>query len=304
MFWKRLALFFIPSPGPLTLAWAAFFITMLLALLMGVVAWSAPGMEGTSYVVPVLVMPPGIVLTGLAALIERRPGARFGLWAAVNGLILLMLALLWIGSALTSPEAWQGFTAILLTCCLPLQLIPALVWAFTAWRAWPAFRRTLRAARLQRLLMMIQARGEATLAEIAADLSLSSAQAAELVCEMIAAHELMAFLDPTHQRVYSAAALAEKQRRLAAAVQTQGKAHIREIAAELHVTEKLVQAWLYALVQRGQLHGFADWPGGCVYARQAEALRQHNRCPHCGGALDMAGKGVIQCLHCGVEVFL
>jgi hypothetical protein len=175
---------------------------------------------------------------------------------------------------------------------------------FLGQRAREPFRQALRAARMQRLVGMVGARGEVSLSEMCAELSLNSEKdAARLVRELIDDGELMAVLDEEHQRVYSAAALNEKQRRLRAMVETQGKARLADLAAELQVTQATVRQWVRDLVQRGRLHGFADWTKGWIYSREAGSAIEQDRCPHCGGEQVLAGKGVVQCQHCGVEVF-
>ena len=152
---------------------------------------------------------------------------------------------------------------------------------------------------MQRLIGMVQARGEAALSDLSQELSLSEAQTAELVSQLIDDGELMGVLDPDSQRVYSAAALNEKQRRLLAIVATQGKARLADLAGELGVSQDRARRWVQSLAQRGSLHGFANWERGWVYSQEVV----QDRCPHCGGQQEMVGKGVIQCQHCGVEVF-
>jgi hypothetical protein len=139
---------------------------------------------------------------------------------------------------------------------------------------------------------------------LASELSLPEEQVQKLVRELIQAGELMAYLDLEHRRVYSAAALNEKQRRLLAMVNVQGKAVLDSLATDLNVSRALLRQWIYALAQRGQLHGFVDWAGGTVYSQAVGQVLAQNLCPHCGGKLDVAGKGLIACEFCGVEMFL
>jgi tRNA(Ile2) C34 agmatinyltransferase TiaS len=40
-----------------------------------------------------------------------------------------------------------------------------------------------------------------------------------------------------------------------------------------------------------------------IYSAEAKARAAAGRCPRCGGKLNLAGRGVIQCGHCGSEVF-
>lgn len=50
--------------------------------------------------------------------------------------------------------------------------------------------------------------------------------------------------------------------------------------------------------------GYINWDEGILYSAEAAALREAGRCPNCGGALALAGRGVIRCPHCGTEIFL
>lgn len=304
MFWSRLRAFFIPSPGSIVLVWAAFFIFLIQALLFLLISWNEPNFRSSFLQVVSCDTLISVLLVAVATFVEHRPGARFLLWGLTNVIMLFVVLGVNLGNFSSLMKNFQGTVTLLFCCCLPLALLPGALQIYLGWRAWPAFQRMLRAARLQRLIVMVQARGEVTLAEIGNELSLSGPQLAVLVQEMIDLGELMAYFDKAHYRVYSAAALAEKERRLLAAVQVQGRVRVDGIADELHITAGLARQWLSILVQRGYLHGFADWMGGWVYSLDAEQLRQQGRCPHCGGALNMAGKGVIQCEHCGVEVFL
>jgi DNA-directed RNA polymerase subunit RPC12/RpoP len=98
--------------------------------------------------------------------------------------------------------------------------------------------------------------------------------------------------------------LNEKQRRLLAMVNIQGKSALDSLAVDLNVSRTLLHQWIYALAQRGQLHGFVDWAAGTVYSQLVEQILSQNLCPHCGGQLDVAGKDLIECAYCGVEMFL
>jgi len=45
------------------------------------------------------------------------------------------------------------------------------------------------------------------------------------------------------------------------------------------------------------------WDEGTLYSRDAAQLHGH-KCPSCGGAVELAGKGVVRCPYCGAEIFL
>ena len=64
-----------------------------------------------------------------------------------------------------------------------------------------------------------------------------------------------------------------------------------------------VSDWVYDLVHKGLFAGYINWDDGLLISRDAAQLRG-NKCPNCGGEVDLAGKGVIQCPYCGAEIFL
>jgi hypothetical protein len=304
MFWKRLFLFFLPSPAALTLGWAALIISLLLSMTVAVITFSSPQTGNPAMLYGILAIPPAALILTIATIVERKPGARFFLWALVLGLALLAAVSLLVAGLLDPAIPFNGVVSLLSCCCLPFIGGLGLVLIFLGRKAAPAFRQALRAARLQRMVQVIQARGEALIPDLSAELSLGQAQVEKLVRELIADGELMAFLDVEYQRVYSAAALSEKQRRLLAMINTQGRAALGSLAGELNVSQDMLRQWIYSLAQRGQLHGFADWAEGVVYSQDVKQILAQNLCPHCGGKLDVAGKGLIQCEFCAAEMFL
>lgn len=95
-----------------------------------------------------------------------------------------------------------------------------------------------------------------------------------------------------------------KQRKLLNMIETKGEVRISDAALELDVPREVVQQYVYDLVGKGLFSGYINWNEGVLYARQARLLREQGRCPNCGGQLELAGKGVIQCPYCGTEIFL
>lgn len=100
------------------------------------------------------------------------------------------------------------------------------------------------------------------------------------------------------------AEVAEKQRRLLGMIQARGKVALSDIALELRATRDHVRAWIYDLVHMGLFSGYINWSEGLLYSVEAAALRDAGKCPNCGGALELAGRGVIRCPYCGTEIFL
>ncbi|MCS6963171.1 hypothetical protein [Thermoflexus sp.] len=97
---------------------------------------------------------------------------------------------------------------------------------------------------------------------------------------------------------------AEKQRRLLGMIQARGKVALSDLALELRASRDQVRAWIYDLVHLGLFSGYINWSEGLLYSAEAAALRDAGKCPNCGGALELAGKGVIRCPYCGTEIFL
>lgn len=94
-----------------------------------------------------------------------------------------------------------------------------------------------------------------------------------------------------------------KERRLLNMVEAQGRVTIAEVALELHGSRDEVKNLLYDLVGKQLFSGYINWDEGVLYARQASQLRG-NKCPHCGGEIELAGKGIVRCKYCGSEIFL
>lgn len=111
------------------------------------------------------------------------------------------------------------------------------------------------------------------------------------------------FLFVKGQREATAFAEVEKERKLLGMVQAQGQVQISDVALELDASRDQVQAWVYDLVNKGLFAGYINWDEGTLYSRDAAQLRD-NKCPSCGGQVELAGKGVVNCPYCGVEIFL
>jgi hypothetical protein len=95
----------------------------------------------------------------------------------------------------------------------------------------------------------------------------------------------------------------QKQKQVLNMVATQGQISIAEAALELDVSRDQIKAWIYDLVGKGLFSGYINWDDGLLISRRAAELRG-NKCPQCGGEVELSGKGVVSCPYCGTEVFL
>lgn len=95
----------------------------------------------------------------------------------------------------------------------------------------------------------------------------------------------------------------QKQKKVLNMVSTQGQVSIGQAALELDASRDQVKAWVYDLVGKGLFSGYVNWDEGTLISRRAAELRG-DKCPQCGGQLELSGKGVVRCPYCGTEVFL
>jgi ribosomal protein S27AE len=93
-----------------------------------------------------------------------------------------------------------------------------------------------------------------------------------------------------------------KQRKLLNLVQTQGQVNLSIAAIELNMPRDAVKALVYDLVGKQLFSGYIDWDAQMLYSVDAGKVKG-GKCPKCGGALEVAGKGLIKCPYCGSEVF-
>lgn len=95
----------------------------------------------------------------------------------------------------------------------------------------------------------------------------------------------------------------QQQKKILNMVTTRGQVSIAEAALELDASRDQVKVWVYDLVGKGLFSGYINWDNGLLISRRAAELRG-NKCPHCGGQVELSGKGVVSCPYCGTEVFL
>lgn len=99
-------------------------------------------------------------------------------------------------------------------------------------------------------------------------------------------------------------ATAEKQRSLLDIIQSRGQVDINDLVIEMQSNREQVQKMVHQLVGLGLFSGYINWDQGTLYSAEASNLRELTNCVNCGGKLELAGKGVVQCPYCGTEYFL
>jgi hypothetical protein len=97
---------------------------------------------------------------------------------------------------------------------------------------------------------------------------------------------------------------AAQQRKLLNIVQTRGEIRLDELVIEMQVPRERIKDMLHTLVGLGVFSGYINWDKGVLYSSQASQLRALDKCPNCGGEIELSGKGVATCRFCGTEFFL
>ncbi len=95
-----------------------------------------------------------------------------------------------------------------------------------------------------------------------------------------------------------------KQKKILNMVLAQGKVTLSELALELESPRDKVEDYVRELVGKELFSGAINWQEGILYSRQASQLKADQKCPNCGGQIELAGKDVVRCPFCGSEVFL
>jgi hypothetical protein len=86
-------------------------------------------------------------------------------------------------------------------------------------------------------------------------------------------------------------------------VMTRGRCKFDELAQELRVKPKVIEEALYDVVGMKLFTGYVNWPGREIIAMEAEQI-SGDKCPNCGGAIELSGKSMARCPYCGTQVFL
>jgi hypothetical protein len=302
---------YLPSPGPLILylfAWG-----LIIIGLIGAIAYGYGAYEGTErfenfgFVFGFLVLPAAVVLTEVATLIERTIPAKAAL--GLSGTLFLLLAALIGGIAFSrDPEMNRPFLegmGMALICFGPFVLMSSILPIYALVRLPKAVREIRQTQRKAEAEAILQAQeGQITYEALAQALNSSIDQVDDLLRQMLQSGQITGVRRPQYRVFFTDPALAERHRHILGMIHAQGAVSLDEMAREMNLPKGLIREWIYQLVQAGKFTGYLNWDEEMIYSREAQSLRAGGTCPNCGGAMGLAGKGVIRCDHCGTEVFL
>ena len=305
--WHMLRQDLLPTPGTIALLLGALGLLVIgfsCALLFALTAdVDDPAGAGT-FVFSFVVLPIILLLLLIGSLRDKRPAPRAVLWFL--GALLVGASGLVTAMAIAADQEMGvgGGGAVFVLFCAPLSLVLFVPSIYYAAKAAPRLRATLAAERERRALEMIAARGHVGLSELASELALDPERVHALMDALLSSGRLEGLLDAQASQVYSADALAERRRRLMAIVHARGVIQVAALAEEMGVSLGVLREWIYQLVERAKFTGYINWEDGLLYSREAQQLRDADRCPHCSGAMSLVGKGIVRCAYCGAEVFL
>jgi hypothetical protein len=95
----------------------------------------------------------------------------------------------------------------------------------------------------------------------------------------------------------------DKERAVLNAVTTRGRVGIADLAIENNATRDEVKQYIYDLIGKGLFTGYVNWEKGELVSAEAAQIKE-GQCPNCGGAVELAGKGLVRCPFCGTETYL
>jgi hypothetical protein len=95
----------------------------------------------------------------------------------------------------------------------------------------------------------------------------------------------------------------DKERAVLNAVTTRGRVGIADLAIENNASRDEVRQYIYDIIGKGLFTGYVNWDKGELVSAEAAQIKE-GQCPNCGGAVELAGKGLVRCPFCGTETYL
>ncbi|MCB9795877.1 MAG: hypothetical protein H6741_24535 [Alphaproteobacteria bacterium] len=236
----------------------------------------------------------------LAALLERRPLSRGVLLVAATGGVLYGGLGIALGMSLEgSPLGMTLFTMVL------LGAFPALglggLGALFIHKGARALQEGTDLEAMALAQQELDEEGRVSPTRLSALSGLSVDACATTLARMASDAPRRLALDEASGVLLSQDHLGEARRRLPGVIEAHGELRLTALAETLAVPEGQLQELLYSAFSAGALHGATvNWKKGVVRTIQANVGAP---CPSCGGALEVVGKGTLQCGHCGAEVF-
>lgn len=112
-----------------------------------------------------------------------------------------------------------------------------------------------------------------------------------------------AYLLMTSRGEIKAEGQADEERAILNSVMTRGRVSIADLAIEGNLNRQQVRDCIYDLIGKDLFRGYVNWDKGELVSAEAANI-QDGKCPNCGGALQLAGKGLVRCPFCGTETYL
>jgi hypothetical protein len=265
---------------------------------------SADGLGRFAFTFGFMALPVVALLFLVGALRDKRALPR-GLMIGGSALIILLSGFFTsLAMGLDAEMPVVTSAGLFLLFFVPVGILLLGIALYFTSKGLPELRSAIAADRERRAIQMIEARGEVTLADLAAELGIRADACDDIVEAALKSERFFGWHDAARERVYSAKELRERQTRLAAIVTARGQIHMDDLAHELSAPRELTRTWMYELVKRGEFTGYINWDEGVLYSKEARRLTEAGRCPNCNGELSLAGKGVIRCRYCSSEIFL
>ena len=304
--WRFVRKEILPKPGVLAMMGIALGLTLIgiLCSLLFALTKVENSPEAAAGLFACFLMPVILILLFAATFRDKRPLPRALLWSLM-ALLSALAALIFSLAMSTEPELGvSGSLLLLLVFGAPVVLLlfaPAIYYAAKGWRGLQA---TLYEERLSLADARIRAAQPLDLARLAGELALDAADTAAFLERAIGEGRIAGYVDRVAGRVYSNEVLSARRLDLLGVLKAHGQIALGALAEKLDAPQPLITEWIYDLVQHGRFSGYINWDKNMLYSAERAKLGGSERCPNCGGRMELAGKGIVSCSHCGAEILL